>query len=63
MEKDEQDARSKLSKNWVEFLEGSQKRQEEFALKQIQEKKDLIKTINGFNEDVVLEARLRRRVP
>ena len=52
MEKDEQDARAMLQKNWADLLELSHKRQEEFALKQIQFKKDLIKTVNGFNKDV-----------
>jgi dynein heavy chain len=52
MDKEEQDSRAMLTKNWMMLLEESQLRQEEFSRKQVQYKKDLIKTVNAFNKDV-----------
>merc|ERR1719162_1525504 len=52
MDKDEMDARTMYQKNWHDLLSESENRQEELALKQIQYKKDLIKTVNTFKKDV-----------
>jgi dynein heavy chain len=52
MDKEEQEARELLWKNWTDLLAESENRQEELALKQIQYKKDLIKTVNVFKKDV-----------
>jgi dynein heavy chain len=53
MDKEEQDARAMLHKNWLDLLQESETKQEELALKQIQYRKDLIKTVNAFKKDVV----------
>ncbi|CAK0855452.1 unnamed protein product [Prorocentrum cordatum] len=52
MDKEEMDARTMYQKNWHDLLAESENRQEELALKQIQYKKDLIKTVNTFKKDV-----------
>jgi dynein heavy chain len=52
MDKEEKDAQQLLTKNWQELLQESRKRQTEFSAKQVQFKKDLIKTVNVFNKDV-----------
>ncbi|CAJ1345300.1 unnamed protein product [Effrenium voratum] len=52
MDKEEQDTRSMLKKNWKDLLEESEARQHELSNKQIQYKKDLIKTVNSFKKDV-----------
>lgn len=53
MDKEEQDTRSMLKKNWKDLLDESEARQQELSHKQIQYKKDLIKTVNSFKKDVV----------
>jgi len=52
MDKEEQDTRSMLERNWKELLEDTEKRQQELSEKQIHYKKDLIKTVNAFKKDV-----------
>eukprot|EP00931_Biecheleriopsis_adriatica_P081368 TRINITY_DN5469_c0_g1_i1.p1 TRINITY_DN5469_c0_g1~~TRINITY_DN5469_c0_g1_i1.p1 ORF type:complete len:4656 (-),score=1282.68 TRINITY_DN5469_c0_g1_i1:88-14055(-) len=52
MDKEEQDIRSMLKKNWSDLLAESEERQVELSMKQVQYKKDLIKTVNAFKKDV-----------
>ncbi|EER19993.1 conserved hypothetical protein, partial [Perkinsus marinus ATCC 50983] len=52
MDKDEQDARSMLKRNWLKLVEESEKRQQELCLKQAEYKKTLIQTVNNFKKDV-----------
>jgi dynein heavy chain len=51
-DKEEQDARFALQGNWQKLLSESEARQEEFSLKQVDYKKNLIKTVNLFKKDV-----------
>lgn len=52
-DKDEQDARAMLRRNWSDLLEDSEKKQAELCEAQVQYKKDLIKTVNFFKKEVV----------
>ncbi|CAE8591739.1 unnamed protein product, partial [Polarella glacialis] len=52
MDKEEQDSRAMLKKNWSDLLAESEMRQSELSEKQVQYKKDLIKTVNFFKKDV-----------
>jgi len=53
MDKEEQDARCALQSNWTKLLSESETRQEELSMKQVQYKRNLIKTVNSFKKDVV----------
>eukprot|EP00971_Amphidinium_carterae_P073463 1452523-Amphidinium_carterae.1 len=52
IDKDEADARLYMRSGWERLLADSEARQEELSLKQIQYKKNLIKTVNLFKKDV-----------
>jgi dynein heavy chain len=52
MDKEEQDARSMMKSSWQKLLLESEQRQEEFTGKQSEYKKNLIKTVNSFKNDV-----------
>jgi dynein heavy chain len=51
-DKEEQEVRDGLTNNWAKLLAESESRQEEFSLKQVAYKKNLIKTVNAFKKDV-----------
>jgi dynein heavy chain len=51
-EREEQDTKAELQPSWARLLEESSQRQEELSLKQVQYKKELIKTVNAFKKDV-----------
>ena len=52
LDKEEQDARSMLSSNWLKLCSESETRQEELTVKQVQFKRSLIKTVHSFKRDV-----------
>jgi len=52
LDKEEQDARSMLQSNWIRLLAESETRQEELTVKQVQFKRNLIKTVHAFKRDV-----------
>lgn len=52
MDKEEQDARSMLTKHWEDLLAESENRQEELSKQQSRYRRDLIKTVNCFKKDV-----------
>eukprot|EP00930_Biecheleria_cincta_P100463 TRINITY_DN920_c0_g1_i2.p1 TRINITY_DN920_c0_g1~~TRINITY_DN920_c0_g1_i2.p1 ORF type:complete len:4610 (-),score=1017.36 TRINITY_DN920_c0_g1_i2:106-13935(-) len=52
LDKEEQDARSMLQSSWARLLAESETRQEELTVKQVQFKRNLIKTVHSFKRDV-----------
>jgi dynein heavy chain len=51
-DKEEQDMRAALQRNWSNLVKTHEERQEEFSLRQVSYKKNLIKTVNSFKKDV-----------
>eukprot|EP00931_Biecheleriopsis_adriatica_P081370 TRINITY_DN5469_c0_g1_i3.p1 TRINITY_DN5469_c0_g1~~TRINITY_DN5469_c0_g1_i3.p1 ORF type:complete len:4660 (-),score=1275.41 TRINITY_DN5469_c0_g1_i3:88-14067(-) len=52
LDKEEQDARSMLQSGWARLLAESETRQLELTVKQVQFKRNLIKTVHSFKRDV-----------
>jgi dynein heavy chain len=51
-DREEQDLKSELTPSWTKLLEDSVSRQEELSVKQVEYKKELIKTVNTFKKQV-----------
>jgi dynein heavy chain len=53
MDKEEMDLRCALASSWAKLLSESEYVQEDLSVKQVQYKKNLIKTVNAFKKDVM----------